>query len=93
MVYCLQKVINKGYVKPDFYVLRPDLVLQEFTDCKWEVFKADPDYVPSKNEFEINYYERGSIGHFDRPDFHPIENSRTVKEGRLVSKRICRKVA
>ena len=92
LVYCLQTIVNKGWVRSDFYVLRPDLILQEFTGCKWEVFKAGADYVPARNEYEIDYYERGSIGHFDRPNFHPIVNSRTVKEGRLASKRICRKV-
>lgn len=86
---------------PDnFYVQYPAQFLEMVTGKKWEVTHEPAYYWIDASrygkEFKINRWELKSCGkttaHFERDSFHPIEDSRTVKLGKIVSTRICRVV-
>jgi len=94
--------LDKKYIDPDCYVRDPGAVLRLAAGEKWEVRHEPANYIPWENEFEILRFERKTTGttysHFVVGDgrggvaYDPLGKSRTVAEGKLVSKRIVRKV-
>lgn len=80
--------------KDNFYIKRPDLILNLLARGKYSVRKEPAEYIPQENETEILFYalsnknaEKG-IGHFRMRDFDTLQNSNTVKNGKVYSKRI-----
>lgn len=101
----LAKGIAKGCIHYDwdnpedndnFYVNDPEGFLYEMTGRKWSVRKEPPEYVLVPGEMVIERWERqvtGQVmGHFRRPKFDSVLDSKTVKFGRLVSLRICKMI-
>jgi hypothetical protein len=97
--------IEKGYIHynekdPDdndnFFVEDPAALLAMFAGGRWTVEKAGPDYVPVKGERVVDRWERNItgvvIGHFRLPDWDSLHDSKTVKYGQIVSKRVFRRV-
>lgn len=89
----------KGYIylnwdnlkdKENFLIIKHKDILESLTPYKWEYEKVSSSYVPKKNEFVINEYKNGSYIHFDSVDFHSLQNSETVKNGKIISKRVFR---
>jgi hypothetical protein len=98
--------IERGYIyynenDPDdngnFFVENPAMLLAIFAGGRWTVEKAGPDYVPARGEYVVDRWERvrtGAVtGHFRLPDWDSLRNSQTVKYGKIVSKRVFRRVA
>lgn len=90
---------NKGYIyfntddlkdKKNFLVTGYEKILELFTGDKWEYVKESSDYHYKPNEFAINEYANGNFIHFDSDNFHSLQNSNTVKNGKIISKRIFR---
>ena len=74
--------------KKNFLVYGHADILNLITGLEWEYIKAAPTYKPKKNEYVINEYANGAMTHFDSDDFHSLQNSQTVKNGKIISKRV-----
>ena len=95
--------VAKGFLKADCFVMNPSAILELYIPGTWTVFHEKPDYRPGSGELEILRFERGegaeAAAHFvvgdgqGRVAFDPYGESRTVREGRLASKRIARRTA
>ena len=99
--------ITRGRVDGTAFVWQAGALLSDFTGGTWEVLKAGDgvdsagraydlplSYVAQAGELEIDRYEvEGAPGHFVLTDWDPWGESRAVREGRLVSKRIFRRVS
>ena len=89
---------KKNYDDPDnFFVKRPEKVLECLTGKRWTVTKQDASYKPKPDEFAIEFwsYNDGKTGHFARTKngFNSLQYSKSVREGKIVSYRICKVVA
>lgn len=106
VILVLKECINRGYIKynwndpndnDNFYVEYPDKMLTYLTDCRWTCSHVKPDYQPQEGEYVVDRWERISTGntsaHFRLPDWDSVKDSVTVKKGKIVSRRIFRKVA
>jgi hypothetical protein len=80
----------------NFFVKDPAAFLGMFAPGRWTVEKAGPDYVPARGEYVVERWERVRTGavidHFRLPDWDSLVNSQTVKYGKLVSKRVFRRI-
>jgi hypothetical protein len=60
------------------------------------VEKTGPNYTPAKGEYVVDRWERvktgAVIGHFRLPDWDSLYDSMTVRYGKIVSKRVFRRV-
>lgn len=99
---------NRGRVDCAAFVWQAGALLADFTGGAWVVLKAGDgadsmgraydlplSYVAQLGELEIDRYElEGAPGHFVIADgWDPWGDSRAVREGRLVSRRIFRRTA
>jgi hypothetical protein len=104
-VKAIYRGIERGYIhynekdpndNDNFFVENPPAFLAMLAGEKWTVEKTGPDYRPKPGEYVVDRWERvrtGTvIGHFRLPDWDSITNSQTVKYGKIVSKRVFRKV-
>ena len=89
----------KGYIyfntedlkdKNNFLITGHEQILNLLTGQEWEYERVSPTYKKKVNEYVINEYQNGSFTHFDSDSFHSLQNSNTVKNGKIVSKRIFR---
>lgn len=90
--------LSDGNVQQDCFVVHPDKILSDITGIGWGAKKVTADYVPGPDELEILRFERqevgNQIGHFVVGDgkgkisYDPYGDSKTVREGVLVSKRV-----
>lgn len=98
----LEKGIELGYIyfnkknyddTENFYVKDPAKYLQFLTGAKWKVRKEGADYKRKTGEYAVEYwsYTNGRTGHFARiyKGFNSLQNSKSVKDGKIVSYRIC----
>ena len=105
LISALYQGIERGYIyynenNPDdnnnFFVENPAALLSMFVGGRWTVEKAGPDYIPAPGEYVVDRWERTKtgavIGHFRLPDRDSLHNSQTVKYGKIVSKRVFRRV-
>lgn len=82
----------------NFFVKNPAKLLSYLTNKNYVVWKATADYTPAHNEYEVLFYATNQsnadkgIGHFTLPDYDTIQNSNTVKFGKVFSKRIFKEV-
>lgn len=95
-------VSKKGYMKLDitnlkdddnFYILHPEKILEYLTGNKWVCTWQPATYIPTPEDYVIRCNKRGRTTHFNMSDFDSLQNSVTVKYGKLDSYRIFRKVA
>jgi len=97
--------ISNGFIKynfhdhtdPDnFYVLDPSKFLYFLVGTRWEVRKESATYIKRGNEYEVDVWEYKPAGkvvyHFRLPDWDSLEDSNTVKYGKVVSKRIYKRI-
>ena len=92
---------SKGYIylntdnlkdKNNFLVYKHKEILNLITGEEWEYenLPMPASYKKKVNEYVIDEYQNGNYRHFDSDDFHSLQNSQTVKNGKVVSKRIFR---
>lgn len=94
---------SAGAIDDECWVANPATVLSLAAGGTWEVRHETSTYIPVRGEKEILRFERktsaGLIGHFVVGDgkghvlWDPKADSVTVREGKLVSKRIVRRTA
>jgi hypothetical protein len=81
----------------NFTVLDPARFLALMTCQPWQVEKVPFDYAPKPGEYVIDRWERQltgkTIGHFRLPDWDSLADSQTVRYGKIVSRRIFRRVS
>lgn len=105
--YALDRGIDKGFIRfnqkdygdpNNFYVLDPAGFLACLTGKKFTVEKVRGNYDCGKKEHEVLFMVLSkangekNIGHFVLPDWDPIQNSNTRKNGFVWTKRIFREV-
>lgn len=87
----------KGYIylnwndlkdKKNFLINESTKILELFTGVRWSYKKESPSYKAKSDEYIINEYKNGDFIHFDSEDFHSLQNSNTVKNGKIISKRV-----
>jgi hypothetical protein len=92
-IYYNEKDINDN---DNFFVKDPAAFLGAVAGGQWEVKKAEADYIPAKGEYVVDRWERvktgETAGHFRLPDWDSLSGSMTVKYGRIVSKRVFRRI-
>jgi hypothetical protein len=104
-VEALYRGIDQGYIyynerdpndNNNFFVNDPAALLSMFAGGRWTVEKTGPEYIPAKGEQVVERWERTKtgviIGHFRLSDWDSLQDSMTVKYGKIVSKRVFRKV-
>lgn len=87
---------NKNWIESDCYVKNPEKIVEFLTGKKTSVLKIyNTFYIPAENEYIIGCYENLNGGHFvllsnsDKSvEYDPLENSNTVRTGKLKSLRI-----
>jgi len=84
--------LDRQWMDQDCYMVQPHRVLEHMTGVRWSVIKQDKTYQPQPGEKEVLRYERTegrtTLAHFVLSDYDPYGDSLTVRNGRLVSKRI-----
>jgi hypothetical protein len=97
--------IERGYIRynekdpndnDNFYVQKPAAFLSLLAGGRWTVDKADPNYISVRGEWVVDRWERVKTGaviaHFRLPDWDPLHESMTVRYGKIVSKRVFRRI-
>jgi hypothetical protein len=97
--------IERGYIyyngrdpndSNNFFVQNPPALLSMIAGGKWTVEKTGPDYTPKPGEYVVDRWERVKtgtiIGHFRLPDWDSLQDSMTVRYGKIVSKRVFRRL-
>jgi hypothetical protein len=87
------------YTAPDdndnFFVNDPAVFLTTISGIDWTMSKESADYVAKPGERVVERWERkvtgSTIGHFRLPEWDSLADSKTVKFGQLVSKRVFRR--
>jgi hypothetical protein len=98
-----QKAIAAQIIDEDCFVQDPAALLALAAGGTWNVRHEDADYQTKRNEWEILRFERKeatvTYAHFvvgdgfGRVAYDPLDDSHTVAEGQLVSKRIITRLA
>jgi hypothetical protein len=97
--------IDRGYIhynekdpndNGNFFVKDPAALLAMSAGGRWTVEKTGPNYIPARGEHVVDRWERVKtgtvIGHFRLPDWDSLQDSMTVRYGKIVSKRVFRRV-
>ena len=105
VVLAMYRGIDRGYIhynekdpndNDNFFVENPPAFLSMLAGGRWTVEKTGPNYLPSPGEYVVDRWERiktGTvIGHFRLPDWDSLSDSMTVRCGKIVSKRVFRRV-
>lgn len=86
-IVAYRKCIELGLIEKDFYCNDQEKMLYELTGKKWKktVVKELPDLVP-ENMYTVEKWHNDRTGftHFKRRGFDTLENSATVKEGKII---------
>ena len=72
----------------NFLVKEHAKILELLTGKKWSYVKESPNKKKKKNEYIIDEWQNGSSIHFDSKDFHSLQVSNTVQNGKIVSRRV-----
>ena len=98
-----KQALSIGVMEDDCYILDPAKFLALVVGGKWSVSHQSADYATQSDEYEILRFERKATtktyAHFVVGDgrgqvaYDPLDNSQTVAQGKLVSKRIFKRLA
>ena len=87
--------VARQWMDATCYLVQPHRILEHMTGQRWTSAKEDRAYQVQPGEKEVLRYERTegrtTQAHFVLPDYDPYGDSLTVRNGRLVSKRIFRR--
>lgn len=101
------KAFDKKYIRyneknpndnDNFFIDNAAGFLSMLTGGKWMMEKVEnPKYIAKTGEYVVDRWERkttgNTIAHFRLADWDPVIGSVTVKNGKIVSKRVFRKIA
>lgn len=86
LIMAIRMFRSKGWLTPDFFVTDAIKILNFLTSKEWtreEVTKL-PKEIAANQYTEVCYYnEKTSFRHFRRRYFDTLENSNTVKNGKI----------
>jgi len=98
-----RQALAVGVMEDDCYILDPAKLLALVVGGKWVVLHKSADYATQSDEYEILRFERKATtktyAHFVVGDgrgqvaYDPLDNSQTVALGKLISKRIFKRLA
>jgi hypothetical protein len=104
-VYAMYEGIARGYIyyndmdkndNDNFFVRNPPAFLSFLTGIQWAVEIVPSSYTAKPGEYVVDRWERKQTGivsaHFRIPDWDSLHNSQTVKYGKIVSKRVFRRI-
>jgi len=74
--------------KKNFLINKHAAILELFTGKRWLYTKESPSYKAKKNEYIIDEWQNGSYTHFDSDNFHSLQKSNTVENGKIISRRV-----
>lgn len=74
--------------KKNYLINKHADILELFTGKRWMYTKESPSYKAKKNEYIIDEWQNGSFIHFDSDDFHSLQKSNTVTNGKIISRRV-----
>lgn len=76
----------------NFFVKLPAEMLSFLVGKTYTVSKETAEYVLKAGEYAVDYWQKPDLspGHFRLPDWDSLKNSKTVKVGKITSKRIFR---
>lgn len=89
--------LAKRFIEKDCFINDAGKLLSMLTGQNWQHTKQDVSYIAKKDELEILYFENPTTlktyGHFvvgnkGKVEYDPYGDSKTVKEGKLHSKRV-----
>lgn len=81
--------IENKWLKADFTVVRPDLILGKLLGKTVTVVSVESlDNMEYKEKVNCWYNKRTNYTHFNLDDFDSLSNSVTVKEGKIISYRL-----
>lgn len=78
--------------KANFDVNHPAQVLELLTGIKWSVTKEPATYKPKRGELVVECWKNGNVTHFRLKDWDPLKDSLTVRNGKIDSFRVFRRV-
>lgn len=97
------KACDRSVMREDCYINDPATLMSLMVPGRWHISWADPGAVVDEQAFEVLRFERklpgATLSHFvcgDRAggiEYDPLGESLCVKQGKLVSKRIFRRMA
>jgi hypothetical protein len=81
-------------LKNDFTVMNAGEIFSYLTGHRWTHTKEGANYQPKPGELVIYeyFYELSGLNHFRLKDWDSLENSQTVKLGKIRSTRVLRRV-
>jgi hypothetical protein len=87
-------LMEKGLLKEDFTVMNAGKIFSILTSDSWTHTKEGPDYQQKPGELVVYeyFYEKSGYNHFRLKDWDSLENSQTVRLGRIRSTRVLRRV-
>jgi hypothetical protein len=98
-----RQALSIGVMQDDCYILDPAKLLALVAGGKWSVSHQGAEYQTANDEYEILRFERKATtktyAHFVVGDgrgqvaYDPLDTSQTVAQGKLVSKRIFKRLA
>ena len=98
-----RQALSVGAMEDDCYIKDPPRLLSLVAGGRWSVEHKPADYQTKGNELEILRFERKATtktyAHFVVGDgrgqvaYDPLDNAQTVAQGKLVSKRIFKRLA
>lgn len=104
-VEALYQGIGRGFIyynegdpndNDNFFVEDPGALLAMAAGGRWTVEKTGPGYAAAPGEYVVDRWERVKtgtvIGHFRLPDWDSLYDSMTVRYGKIVSKRVFRRI-
>ena len=86
-IYAYNKCIAMDIIDEDFYCKDQEKILEAFTGKKWKktVVRELPSLVPLEMYTVAKWYnKRTDYTHFRRRGFDTLNNSVTVKEGKII---------
>lgn len=89
-----QKAFSNGWTDDEVTMIYPASVLSFMTGMKFNVAKKPASYTVRQSEYEVLVFQNETCTHFvlgdgsGRVKHDPMGNSNTVRNGRLVGKRI-----
>lgn len=88
IVHFYDVFLNKGYIDEECTILKPSDILYDLTGRNFKCVKTTE--LPKKYEFAVEYWynERTKLHHFKLSNWDSIENSVTVREGKIESYRV-----
>lgn len=86
LINAIHTCMSKGWLRSDFYVLDAIAILRHYTSKEWTRISLSelPKEIKDNEYTEVIWYnKRTTFTHFRRRVFDTLQNSTTVREGKI----------